>query len=293
LEITNKGYIYWHPPEPKTKTSSNSKDFAVYTQVIGQQEQLIIITDSGKAYPLAVKDIPLEGSIQKTIMSLLPGSAQRDSERVVGHFFLPQEKNKLDLIFLTEKGKIKRSPVSELEGLGNRGLALIKLKEDDRLSYVCLAQEGQNLAIATTGGRILRFAIDDAQIPLMGRSAQGNQLLRLRYGEHLAGCVASAPKENLLLVSMLGYGKRLPISSLRLAKVGDIGTQAMQFTNKTDNLAAMVAAKAGTNVILATNSDRGIPVSVDSVAMGSKDGTGDRVVKLKSEEAIVFARVVS
>jgi DNA gyrase subunit A len=292
LEITNKGYIYWHPPEPKTKASSNGKDFSIYTQVIGQQEQLIVITDSGKAYPLAVKDIPLEGSLQKTVMSLLPGSAQRDSERVVAHFFLPQEKNQLDLIFLTEKGKIKRSPVSELDGLGNRGLALVKLKEDDRLSYVCLAQEGQNLAIATTGGRILPFAIDDAQIPLMGRSAQGNQILRLRYGEHLAGCVAIDNNENLLLVSMLGYGKRLPISSLRLAKVGDIGTQVMQFTSKADNLAAMVEAKAGTNVILVTNSDRGIPVSVDSVAMGSKDGTGDRLAKLKSEEAIVFARVV-
>jgi DNA gyrase subunit A len=292
LEITYKGYIYWHPPDPKTKPSSNGKDFTIYTQVIGKQEQLIVITDSGKAYPLAIKDVPLEGALQKMVMSLLPGSAQRDSERVVAHFFLPQEKNKLDLIFLTEKGKIKRSPVSELDGLGNRGLALVKLKEDDRLSYVCLAQEGQNLAIATTGGRILRFAIDDAQIPLMGRSAQGNQILRLRYGEHLAGCVAIKPNENLLLVSMLGYGKRLPISSLRLAKVGDIGTQAMQFTSKIDNLAAMVAAKAGTTTILATNSDRGIPVSVDSVAMGSKDGTGERIAKLKSEEAIVFARVV-
>jgi DNA gyrase subunit A len=292
LEITHKGYIYWHPPEPKTKVASNNKDFAIYTQVIGQREQLLIITDSGKAYPLAVKDIPLEGNLQKTVMSLLPGSAQRDSERVVAHFFLPQEKNKLDFIFLTEKGKIKRSPVSELEGLGNRGLALVKLKEDDRLSYVCLAQEKQDLAIATTGGRILRFAIDDAQIPLMGRSAQGNQILRLRYGENLAGCVAIAPNGNLLLVSMQGYGKRLPISSLRLAKLGDIGTQAMHFTSKTDNLAAMVAARSGTNIILLTNSDRCVSISVDSVVMGSKDSTGDRVAKLKSEEAIVFAQVV-
>ena len=287
LEITQQGYIYWHPPEcDRESLIQKGNDFPVSTQTIGKQEQLLVITDSGKAYPVAVKDIPPAGRREKTLISLLPKSAQRDAEKTVAHFFLPQQKN-IDLILLTEKGKIKRLPVSELDNLGNRGLSPIKLKEDDRLSYVCFAQEGQDLAIATTGGRLLRFAIDDEQIPIMGRSAQGNQILRLRFGENIAGCVALNADENLLLVSQLGYGKRLPISLLRLAKIGDIGTQAMQFTSKTDNLAGIVLAKENAKAVLVTSKDRGISLSVESVAAWGKDGVGDRVTKLKADEAIV------
>ncbi|OKH25982.1 DNA topoisomerase IV [Hydrococcus rivularis NIES-593] len=282
LEITQQGYIYWHPQSLIQK----GNDLVISTQTIGKQEQLLVITDSGKAYPVEIKDIPPALGREKTLISLLPKSAQRNAEKTVAHFFLPQQKN-IDLILLTQKGKIKRLPVSELDNLGNRGLSPIKLKEDDRLRCVCFAREGQDLAIATTGGRLLRFAIDDEQIPVLGRSAQGNQILRLRFGENIAGCVALNADENLLLVSQLGYGKRLPISLLRLAKLGDIGTQAMQFTSKTDNLAGIVLAKEKTKVVLVTSKDRGISLSVDSVAVWGKDGIGDRVAKLKADEAIV------
>ncbi|WP_041393294.1 DNA topoisomerase (ATP-hydrolyzing) subunit A [Pleurocapsa sp. PCC 7327] len=287
LEITQQGYIYWHPPEcDRQSLNQKGNDFVISTQTIGKQEQLLVITDSGKAYPVEIKDIPPALGREKTLIGLLPKSAQRDAEKTVAHFFLPQQKN-IDLIFLTQKGKIKRLPVSELDNLGNRGLSPIKLKEDDRLRYVCFAREGQDLAIATTGGRLLRFAIDDEQIPVLGRGAQGNQILRLRFGENIAGCVALDADENLLLVSQLGYGKRLPISLLRLAKLGDIGTQAMQFTSKTDNLAGIVLAKEKAKAVLVTSRDRGISLSVDSVAVWGKDGVGDRVATLKADEAIV------
>lgn len=133
----------------------------------------------------------------------------------------------------------------------------------------------------------MRFEINDEQIPLMGRSAQGNQILRLRYGEEISGCVAIGANENLLMVSGLGYGKRLPVNMLRLAKVGDIGTQAIQFVNKTDNLAGMVLGKEKSNIVLQTTNKRSLVLSVDSVPLLGKDGAGDRIAKLKAEETIL------
>jgi DNA gyrase subunit A len=285
VEITHQGYVSWHPPQSKSEPKKH--DFAIFSEKLGKNEQLIVMTDTGKAYFVDVKDIPLAGEIQKTIMSLLSKSAQRDAENAVAQFFLPEERESYYLILLTQKGKIKRLPLSELDNLGSRGLALIKLKEDDRLSFVCLAKERQNLAIATSGGRILRFAIEDTQLPIMGRNAQGNSVLRLRFGESLSGCVALDSKEQLLLVSQQGYGKRLPLEKLRLAKVGDIGTQALQFADKNDTLATAIAASKGSKAILLTSRDRHIVLALDAIAVGSKDGTGERLAKLKSEEAIV------
>jgi DNA gyrase subunit A len=285
VEITQQGYISWYPPQSKKEHKGN--DFTIFAQKVGKKEQLLVMTDTGKAYFVDVKDIPLAGEIRKTVMSLLSKSAQRDAENAVAHFFLPEERDSYYLILLTQKGKIKRLPLSELDNLGSRGLALIKLKEDDRLNFVCLAKEGQNLAIATSGGRILRFAIEDAQLPIMGRNAQGNSVLRLRFGESLASCVAVKSNEQLLLVSRQGYGKRLPVEKLRLAKVGDIGTQALQFADKNDTLAGAIAASKGSKAILLTSRDRHIVLALDAIAVGSKDGTGDRLAKLKSEEEIV------
>lgn len=283
IEITSNGQIHWHSAQ---MAPQKEKNIVIYSAAVGKQEQITFITDSGKAYPVEVREIPPLGMRSQTPLDLLSKAAQRDAQTTVAHFFRPEEKN-LDLIFLTQKGRIKRLPISELDELGNRGLVLIKLKEDDRLRYVCLSQEGQNLAISTTGGRVLRFEINDEQIPLMGRSAQGNQILRLRYGEEISGCVVLKTNENLLLVTGLGYGKRLAVNTLRLAKVGDIGTQVVQFANKTDNLTGMILGKKGSNIVLQTSNKRSIVLSVDSVPLLGKDGAGNPIAKLKAGETII------
>ncbi len=290
LEITQKGYIYWQNASTQSQPYSfkDSEDFSINSQPIGDREQLIAVTDSGKAYPVAIEDIPAaEVKPQQTLLSLLPNSAQRDANKTVAQFFLPEEDNNLDLILLTEKGIIKRIQASELNNLSNRGLVLIKLKEQDRLKYVTFAREDEEIAIATTGGRILRFPIDDEQLPVMGRSAQGNPALRLRYGEELVGCVTFNQDENLFLISQSGYGKRIPASTIRLANRGDIGTQAIQFTDKTDNLAGMILARAGGSVILTTTAERRIILPLEQVPFWGKDGLGERVAKLNQEEKII------
>lgn len=218
---------------------------------------------------------------------MLPKSAQRDASKAVAHFFLADEL--ADLVLLTEQGRIKRILGSELNNLTNRGLVLLKLKEQDRLQYVDFAREDREIAIATTGGRILRFAIDDEQLPIMGRSAQGNQSLRLRYGEQIAGFACLKATDHLLLISELGYGKRLPLSELRLANRGDIGTQALQFTSKTDNLAAMTLAPAQGTIVLVTSDKRRVSLSAESVPLVGKEESSTPIVKLKAEEKIVSA----
>jgi DNA gyrase subunit A len=284
LEITYPGYVSWRSP-----SSQQGKGAVIYRETIGKQEHFIVITNTGKAYRVPVNEIPPVGNPCQTLTRLLPKSAQQSQEHPIAHFFLPPSAQHSDLILLTQKGRIKRLPLEELSQLTSRGLALIKLKEEDRLSYVGWGREGQQVAIATTGGRVLRVAIGDAQFPIMGRSAQGNPALRLRYGEHLAGFVCLQENDTLLLVSQRGYGKRLPLSSLRLANLGDIGTQALQFTSKTDRLATAILATAATHFTLLTTAHRWLSLAVDSVSLWGKDGSGDPLADLQPEEVICLA----
>ena len=291
LFITNENNIYWKNPnqttEITTSTIKQGEEFVSQSLPIKKNDRVIFAADSGRAYPVAVADIPnyLESQNANTF-SFLSSAAQREANQTIAYFFLPPENKPFDIVLLTEKGVLKRLKGSELESIGNRGLVLIKLKDKDRLKYVSLAYPNQELAIATNGGRILRFPIDDQQIPSMGRNAQGNQALRLRYEETLVGCVSVNKKDNLLLVTKSGYGKQLEINNIRLAKRGDIGTQAINFADKEDRLTSVTIAQPEKEAIITTSLDRRLPLAIDDVEVLPRDSQGTKIIKLKAEETI-------
>jgi DNA gyrase subunit A len=280
--------ISWTTPEERAP----DRGLIIYQQAIEKRENFLVILDNAKAYPIAIREVPPKDNQPVLIDRLLTKTAQKESEAVLNQFFLTEPQKNQELLLLSQQGRIKRLPINELEGVGSRGLSLMKLKEDDRLYGAIFTHEGLDLAIATSSGRVLRYPVREELLPIMGKSAQGLAILRLRYGEHLAGCVSLPHRENLLLISGLGYGKRLAIENLRLSQLGDLGSPALQFVNKQDSLAAMVAARAGSIVLLSTNQNRKLPLEVETVAVTGKDGTGSQLVKLNPTEKIIKAQLL-
>ncbi|MCA2654029.1 DNA topoisomerase (ATP-hydrolyzing) [Microcystis sp. M061S2] len=280
--------ISWTTPEERAP----DRGLIIYQQAIEKRENFLVILDNAKAYPIATREVPPQANQPVLISSLLTKTAQKESEAVLNQFFLTEPQKNQELLLLSQQGRIKRLPIDELEGVGSRGLSLMKLKEDDRLYGAIFTHEGLDLAIATSSGRVLRYPVREELLPMMSKSAQGLAILRLRYGEHLAGCVSLPHRENLLLISGLGYGKRLAIENLRLSQLGDLGSPALQFVNKQDSLAAMVAAQAGSIVLLSTNQNRKLPLEVETVTVTGKDGTGSQLVKLNPAEKIIKAQLL-
>ncbi|NCT44578.1 MAG: DNA topoisomerase 4 subunit A [Microcystis aeruginosa G11-09] len=280
--------ISWTTPEERAP----DRGLIIYQQAIEKRENFLVILDNAKAYPIATREVPPKDNQPVLIDRLLTKTAQKESEAVLNQFFLTEPQKNQELLLLSQQGRIKRLPIDELEGVGSRGLSLMKLKEDDRLYGAIFTHEGLDLAIATSSGRVLRYPVREELLPIMGKSAQGLAILRLRYGENLAGCVSLPHRENLLLISGLGYGKRLAIENLRLSQLGDLGSPALQFVNKQDSLAAMVAAREGSIVLLSTNQNRKLPLEVETVTVTGKDGTGSQLVKLNPAEKIIKVQLL-
>ncbi|MEG4803636.1 DNA topoisomerase 4 subunit A [Microcoleus sp. ARI1-B5] len=304
VEFSHKQYVRRVPagerPRSKTREKSVSapeknEDFIVTANLTKTDRTLVILTPNGKAYPLKVADIP--SSSQKDrgtpIVSLLSPSATKESagrafsEITVAHFILPENSEAADLVTLTQQGKIKRLPMQEFADLTNRGVTVVKLKEDDRLRSASLGQVGDQVAVATSGGRVLRFDVDDEQLPPMGRSAQGSQVTRLRKQEQLVGCITIDPEDSLVLISELGWAKRMPAGSVRLTNRGEIGTQAFRFAEPKDALVGLLRAVPGTDVKLFTTSGRLLRSPADAIAFWGKDAPGDRVFDLNPGERII------
>lgn len=299
LELTQRGYVrrlQVNGKKPKVDNGLADNDFVMQTTLTDTDKDLLVLTSCGKVYPVKVGDIPpTTGRSPRgtPLITLLTNTAQEASEAVVSRFLLPEKPENGEMILLTKQGRIKRLSLTEFTNLTRRGITILKLKDDDELLLTQFVTTNQQIILASSGGRLLRFKVNDEQLPIMGRTAMGLQAMRLRQQETMVGGATFDTEENILLVTQLGYAKRLPTSVVRLANRGDIGTQTFKFASKTDYLAGMVLAKPGSEVALVTNHQRVVRLQVDTVTNLAKDTTGESIVQLSRDEKIIAVAEVA
>jgi DNA gyrase subunit A len=292
LELTYRGYVRRSQPngkKPKTDKETNDNDFILQTSQTDTDKDLLVITNSAKVYPIRVGDIPLStgrNSRGTPLITLLSSAAQGTTEAIINRFLLPQNPERSEMILLTKQGRIKRLPLVEFTNITRRGVTVTKLKDDDELLSTPFTSVGNQIILASSGGRLLRFAIKDEQLPVMGRTAMGVQGMRLRLNEAMAGCTTFSNAENIVIVTQQGYAKRIAITNLRVANRGDIGIQSFKFASKTDALAGIAVALPNSEVALVTNQQRVVRLAVETVPLSGRDGTGENILQLNRDEKI-------
>ncbi len=310
LEFTQQGYLRRSSPrafqrrlaktDPLPSTLESITDDIV-TQVIPTTtgRSLLSFTRSGKAFSLPVGDIPAtpRNSRGTPLVTLLPPSAQAegDLEGSAAQLVYPEDDQGKDVILLTQQGRIKRLPLSDFSSLTARGLTALKLKAGDSLADVLVLADDAQLVLATSGGRLLRFALSEEQVPYTGRTTQGQTGIRLGRRESCVGWTlvnAAATQESLLLLTAQGYGKRLRLEQIRLGNRGDLGIQAMPFSAKTDRLIGLSWASAKTKTRITTDQDRIAQLSAGEVPIKGRDDKGKRVVTLAKKETILALKEV-
>ncbi|TVS05721.1 MAG: DNA topoisomerase 4 subunit A [Cyanobium sp. PLM2.Bin73] len=146
---------------------------------------------------------------------------------------------------LSSDGRCKRLPLELFRELSGRAATVLKLKEGVQLSRVLPCRDGGELVVASSTGRLLRLAVNEANLPLMGRAAQGPVLLRLLPGEVVVGAAGvGGPDGAVLLASRRGWIKRLGVDQLRLCRRGDLGQIGLRFSQRHDHLADLCDAEA-------------------------------------------------
>ncbi|MEH2291212.1 DNA gyrase subunit A [Nostoc sp.] len=307
LEFTQRGYVRRTQPSGRKSKAENGlhdNDFIIQTVLTDTEKDLLILTGGGKVYPVNVGEIPPTTGRSprgKPLITMLSSTAQGAQEAVVSRFLLPENLETQQMILLTKEGRIKRLSLGEFTNLTRRGITILKLKDDDELSFTQFTKPGEHLILASSGGRLLRFAVNDEQLPIMGRTAMGLQAFRLLKNQQMVGCVTVGKDDQLLLVTQEGYAKRMAASQLRAANRGDLGTQALKFASKTDNLAGMVMAmptlgdatrtagyaNASGEVALVTNKERVVRIPVETVPILGRDVKGESILKLSRDEKII------
>ncbi len=304
LEVTQRGYIRRIPPktyqrsqsrmaEKPTDTWLEEDDVVTQTELATTRQTLVVLTRTGKAYPVSLAEVPVAtGRNAKGVplFTLLPASVQGEGNLIAASFLLPEHRASDFLLLVTQQGRVKRLALTEFADLSNRGLTLLKLKEADELAYAALVSEGDQLVFASSGGRALRLEVNDTCLPVMTRTAQGNLAMRLRQQERLVGCAVISPgvgDGSFLLISEQGYVKRSPLTQLRPAHAGELGIQVFVFSQRSDALARIVAATPQKRLMIVTNANRMALMYSDAPPLKGRDDKGDRRLKLNASERII------
>ncbi|MER3433557.1 MAG: DNA topoisomerase IV [Leptolyngbya sp. ERB_1_1] len=301
VEVTQRGYVRRMAPKAYERLSKNRNDdtptkeledgddFATQTDFTTTGKTLVVFTRNGKAFSVKVRDIPQanNGRSRGTpLITLLPPAAQAEPDSIAGTFILPDDIEDQFVLLLTEQGRIKRLPLSEFTDLTGRGLTALKLKEGDQLLCVSPVQVGEQVLLSTSSGRVLRFEVNDLQIPIASRTSQGQTGMRVSKKERLVGWAIANEDDTFLMISEQGYAKHMEVGALRRASAGELGTQAFHFSNKTDVVAGIVAVLPQALVFLLTNENHLARIDVDEIDLSLKDDRGSRIVKLSKTERV-------
>ena len=245
VQLTHKGYIKSLEPNSRAAQSADlGDDVTIASYDTRSDREMVVMTSSGRAFPLALANVPIiKGKGRATpLITLLPDS----TDRIVSQFVWEKNPESTEgLVLLSSQGKIKRSPLAEFADMTARGLIAAKFKEDDALFWADIVGLEQELAIATSAGRILRLKADETQIPTVGRTAAGNIALRLGSSETQIGVsvldLQNNPNSELILITAEGFAKRIAAANIRSAVRGAIGSQCFKFQSRADRLVSMTA----------------------------------------------------
>jgi DNA gyrase subunit A len=223
IAITKSGYIKRLPVTSYREQRAGGigvmgmdlkdEDYIEHLFVASTHDYILFFTTVGKVYRLKVHELPL-GSRQskgRAIVNLLPFRQDEDVQAVIATRNFEEAKY---LVFATRKGIVKKTEfVSYNTPLKADGIIAIKLREDDELIGVRLAEDTDDVLMVSRLGQAVRF--HGKQVRAMGRDTSGVAGMKLRADDEVIEVDIAADDADLLVVTENGYGKRTGSATTR------------------------------------------------------------------------------
>ena len=293
VTLTNKGYIKRMASETyKTQNrggvgikgmSTNEDDFVEKLISMTTHDYLMFFTNKGKVYRTKGYEVPLYSRQSKgiPIVNLLPFEKE---EEVTAMLKIEQNEKSKYIIFCTKNGLIKRTNISEFENIRNSGKIAITLKENDELISVKKTTGENEIVIASSNGRMIRF--NENEIRIMGRTATGVKGIELEDNNICVGCEIANPGQEILVVTSNGYGKRTNIDEYRMTHRGSKGVRALNLTEKNGNIVSFKLVNGDEDLMIITDSGIIIRLAVDQVSTTGRVAQGVRLINLKDNQKV-------
>ena len=291
------------------------EDFVTTLFVANAHEDLVFITDKGRAYTKKVYEIP-QGSRAargRHAVNLL-GLDSSASERIQVIVPVAKYGDDMYLLTLTRAGTVKRTALSAYESIRSSGIIAVQIDDGDQLLTAKIVNDKSEVLIGTAQGMSIRFEVADVRP--MGRDTRGVRGIDLREGDHVVGMdvIEDLATQQVLCISANGFGKRTPLlrpievkegeepalggdvedrANWRKQSRGGLGVLAMETSDRNGPLVSLRVIRTDDQIMVITNGGQIIRTHVVQVREASRNTQGVRILRVAEGEFVVAVEPVA
>ena len=300
LTLTNKGYIKRLPVDSyKTQhrggvgvkgMATNEEDFVENIINTTTHDYVLFFTTKGRVFRMKGYEIP-EFSRQSKGLPIINLLNLEKGEKVTSLLKIDRNDSCKFLIFATKNGLVKKSDISEFDSIRNNGKKAITLKDDDELISVKKTNGDNEILMASSNGRMVRFCEDSLRI--MGRSASGVKGINLDGGT-LINMDVVGNNQQVLVITKNGYGKKTPIEDYRITNRAGKGVKTVNITEKTGDIVSfeVISSDCGKDIMIVTNEGIIIRIDASQISTMSRVTQGVKLINLKDNQFVSSVAVI-
>jgi DNA gyrase subunit A len=300
VTISNEGYVKRVPLDTyraqrrggKGRAAANMKeeDFVTDMFVASTHTPILFFTSRGIVHQMKVYQLPLGSptSRGKAIINTLP----LEKEETVNVFMrMPEEAEvieKLDIMFATSHGTVRRNPLSAFGNIRSNGLIAMKLEDNEKMVSVKICKQGETIMLATSKGKAIRFMVEDVRV-FQSRNSTGVRGIKLKAGDEVIGMsvLKGTENEQVLCVSEKGLGKRTMAEEYRIIGRGGQGVVNMALSDKTGDVVATFPVTEEHQVMLITDQGKTIRTHLHNVRVSGRSTQGVKLFDVSKDEKVM------
>ena len=272
-----------------TAMKAKEEDFVENVISTNTHVPLLFFSNKGKVYRIKGWQIPEAAKTSKG-RAMINVLSLEEGEKINAYVPMPAGSTGY-LTMATKQGLIKRTSLEEFERIQTNGKIAISLTEGDELIGAQLTTGEDELLMASTGGKCIRFAESDVRPT--GRTSQGVRSIKLAEGETVVDMTKVKDGVEVFTLTENGYGKRSDISEYSLQGRAGKGVKAGNLTEKTGNIVNLkLIDPENEDIIIIADNGITIRIHADEVSKMSRATQGVKVMRLKDETAKVAACAV-
>jgi len=297
VTITHRGYIKRVPLKSyekqkrggkgKTAVTTYEDDFIERFFTCNTHDTLLFVTDRGQLHWLKVYRIP-EGSRTakgKAVVNLLKLEADEKIQSINPTTDFSEEKS---LVFFTKNGVVKRTNLSEFSNIRSNGVKAISLDDDDSIITAQIAdKEIKQLFIMTKLAQCIKFDIEKTRD--QGRNTRGVRGIKFKHeGDEVVDAnIIKDDKQEILVMSEKGIGKRTEAGEYRLTNRGGSGVIAMKMTAKTGkHVIGCLMVNETMDMMALTVAGKMIRVDMETIRKAGRNTSGVIVVNVSGKDIV-------
>lgn len=271
-------------------SKTRDEDFIEHMYVATMHNTMLFFTEKGKCYWLKVYEIPegTKSSKGRAIQNLI--NIENDDN--IKAFINVKGLNDQDyirnnfIVLCTRKGIIKKTSLEAYSKPRQNGVKAITVKDGDQLLEACLTNGNNHIILAGRKGKAIRFP--EKTVRAIGRTGSGVKGITLTADDEVIGmvCVEEDSKQDILVVSENGYGKRSRLEDYRTTNRGGKGVKTINITPKTGNLISIKAVDEENDLMIINQSGLTIRLKVKELKVYGRTAQGVRLINLRKNDRI-------